>query len=86
MAAVTYDESTVGAFEVTKTGVAEMFDDVTDVDVPGADRAFSYMAGWAVVMEVDGKFVQVVWMNLDPVTGTDTTVGLKLAEKVAGNL
>lgn len=72
------------SYEVNK-GVAEsMFDDVTDVSVPGVDHAFAYMGGLVVAMDFGGQYVQVLFMSLGA-EETDPSVPVKLAEEVARN-
>ena len=86
MASVMIDESEAGMYTMTREMAAGMFTDVTDLEIAGADQAFSYMGGWIVAMEVGDKFVQVIWMSFTDTAEADTTIGAKLAEKVASNL
>lgn len=80
---MTLDEAD-SSFEMNK-GVAEsMFDDVTDVSISGADNAFTYMGGMVTAMDIDGTYVQVLFMSLGTETA-DASVPVKLAEEVASN-
>ena len=80
MASVMIDESEAGMYTMTREMAAGMFTDVTDLEIAGADQAFSYMGGWIVAMEVGDKFVQVIWMSFTDTAEADTTIGAKLAE------
>lgn len=73
------------SYEENRTGAALIMDDVTDINVDGADHAFSYMAGMVVAMDVHGEYVQVLFVTLDPAV-TDTDITAKIASKVAGNM
>lgn len=80
---MTLDEAD-SSFDMNK-GVAEsMFDDVTDVSISGADNAFTYMGGMVTAMDIDGTYVQVLFMSLGTETA-DPSVPVKLAEEVASN-
>lgn len=69
---------------LTRESLAAIFDDVTDVSVPGAEYAFSVMGGVLVGMAIDGDYVQVMFMDM---YGEDTSAAtLQLAGEVAANL
>jgi hypothetical protein len=72
-------------YETNRTGTATIVDDVTDVTVDGADRAFTYLGGMVVAMDVHGEYVQVIFLTFDPAI-TDTTIAVQIASEVAGNM
>lgn len=83
--AVMLDTAGGVSYEENRAGAALIVDDVTDVTVDGADNAFTYMGGIIVAMDVDGEYVQVMFMSFDS-TITDTTICVQLASEVAHNL
>jgi len=73
------------SYEVNRGVAASMFDDATDVSVSGADKAFTYMGGLVVAMDVNGKYVQVLLVSFEQTAVADGVV-VDLASEVAGNM
>ena len=71
-------------YDSNRVGAEEAGEELVDVEVAGADDAFSTLSGSIVAMDVDGAFVQVSYITDSTIDLTDVTV--ELAEAVVGRL